>query len=126
MRLLADLMLVVSATSVRSCSESELMMARVRPSGRFELLSAAAWGRALGYPPEELSGKSLRELMRHEESVAGRLLAGLLDDQDAKPVDVTLCCKDAQRKFFRFHRRFDWYSDTIYILADELPEGRHP
>ena len=32
------------------------MLARVRPSGIFELLSAAAWARALGYAPDELSG----------------------------------------------------------------------
>jgi PAS domain-containing protein len=101
------------------------MLARVRPSGLFELLSVAAWARALGYEPEELSGKSLRELMLPEDSMAGRFVAALLDNQDAKPVDVTLRCKDARRKRFRFHRRFDSYQDTIYVLADELPDGGH-
>lgn len=100
------------------------MLARVRPSGQFELLSAAAWARTLGYAPEELSGKCLRELLLPEESMAGRLVAALLDNRDAHPVDVTLRCKDEQRKRFRFHRRFDAYQDTIYVVADELPEGR--
>ena len=126
MQLLADLMVVLCAAPGKACSQSEIMMARVRRSGLFELLSAAAWARALGYAPEELSGKSLRELMLPEESVAGRFVAALLDNQDAEPVDVTLRCKDEQRKRFRFHRRLDPYQDTIYVLADELPEGGHP
>jgi len=100
------------------------MLARVRPSGVFELLTAAAWARALGYPPEELSGKSLRELVQLETPAAGELIAALLDEKDAQPLDVTLRCKDERRKCFRFHRRFDPYEEAIFVVADELPEDR--
>jgi hypothetical protein len=124
MRLLADLVLVLCASPGRTCTESDVMMARVRPSGLFELLSAAAWARALGYKPDELSGKSLRELMQLETPAAGELVAALLDEKDAQPLDVTLRCKDEQPKRFRFYRRFDPYQDAMYVVADELPEGR--
>ena len=123
--MLADLMLVLSANPGKACEESDVMMARVRPSGMFELLSAAAWARALGYASDELSGKSLCELMPLEKPAAGRVVAALLDNQDPQPLDLTLRCKDEQRKRFRFHRRFDSYQDAIYVVADELPEGRH-
>lgn len=124
MRLLADLMLVLCVNPGKACEESDVMMARVRPSGLFELLSAAAWARALGYAPDELSGKSLCELMPLEKPAAGCVVAALLDDEDAQPLEVTLRCKDERSKRFRFHRRFDSYQNTIYLVADELPEGR--
>jgi hypothetical protein len=124
MRLLADVILVLCASPGKTCAQSEVMMARVRASGLFELLSAAAWARTLGYAPEELSGKSLCDLMPLEKSAAGRIVAALLDKTEAEPLDVTLRCKDERRKYFRFHRRFDSYQDVIYVVADELPEGR--
>jgi PAS domain-containing protein len=100
------------------------MLARVRPSGIFELLTAAAWARALGYPPDELSGKSLRDLMQLEKPAAGEVFAALLDEEDVQPLDVTLRCKDERCKCFRLHRRFDPYEEAMFVLADELPEDR--
>ena len=122
MRLYRDLILVPSASPGKTCRASDLMMARARPSGIFELLSAAAWARALGYALEELSGKSLCDLMPLEKSVAGDLVAALLDKKDVQSLEVTLRCKDERRKSFRFHRRFDPYGDTIYVVADEVSE----
>jgi hypothetical protein len=123
-QLLADLVLVLCLSPGKACTDSGVMMARVRPSGLFELLSVEAWARALGYAPDELSGKSLRELMQLEKPAAGRVVSALLNDEDAQPLDVTLRCKDERRKSFRFHRRFDPYQDAMYVVADELPEGR--
>jgi hypothetical protein len=53
-----------------------------RLGGTFELLSPAAWSRTLGYPPEELSGKYLRELLPLEMRAAGEVVADLLDPQE--------------------------------------------
>lgn len=121
---LADLMLVLSVNPGKACMDSELMMARVCSSGLFELLSAAAWARALGYAPDELSGKSFCALMPLEKRAARRVVAALLDSNDAQPLDVTLRCKDERRKCFRFHRRFDSYQNAIYLVADEVPDAR--
>ena len=122
MGLLADMVLVLCVSPGKACTDSGVMMARVRPSGLFELLSVDAWARALGYGPDELSGKPLRELI--EKPTAGRVVSALLDQQGAQPIDITLRCKDEQRKHFRFHRRFDPYQGAMYVVADELPEGR--
>jgi len=102
------------------------MLARARPSGIFELLTAATWARALGYPPDELSGKSLSELMQLEKPAAGEVVAALLDEKDVQPLEVTLRCKDERRKRFRFHRRFDAYEEAMFVVADELPQINHP
>lgn len=118
MRLLRDLILVLCSSPGRTCEKTELMLARVRPSGIFELLSAAAWARTLGYTPDELVGKALSELMPLEKSAAGAVVAALLDRKDSRALDVTLRCKDEQRKEFRLHRRYDPYQDTMYVVAD--------
>ena len=59
-----------------------------------------------------------------EKPAAGEVVAALLDKKDVQPLEVTLRCKDEQRKFFRFHRRFDPYQDAIYVVADEVSEAR--
>jgi PAS domain-containing protein len=100
------------------------MVARVRKSGMFELLTAAAWARALGYLPEELSGKSLRELMQPETRAAGELVAALLDEEDVQPIELTLRCKDERRKSFRLYRRFDPYEQAVFVVADDVSEER--
>jgi len=100
------------------------MLARVRRSGTFELLTAAAWAGALGYLPDELSGKSLRQLLQPEKGAAGEFVAALLDEEDSRPLEVTLRCKDERRKCFRLYRRFDPYAQAVYVLADEVSEER--
>lgn len=121
---MADLIVVLCVSPGKACAESGVMLARVRPNGLFELLAATAWARALGYPPDELSGKSLCGLMPLEKPTAGRFVAALLDEKDVQPLDVTLRCKDERRKSFRFHRRFDPYDRAMFVVADELAEER--
>jgi PAS domain-containing protein len=121
-RALADLVLCVSLA--KTCAESGVMLARVRRSGMLELLTAAAWAQALGYPPEELSGKSLCELMPLEKRAAGEVVAALLDEEDVQPLEVTLRCKDERRKCFRLYRRFDPYEQAVFVFADEVSEER--
>jgi len=122
--LVAELILVLSVSSGKACAQSGVMLARVRRSGKFELLTAAAWARALGYLPEELSGKALRELMPLEKRAAREVVTALLDDGDDRPLEVTLRCKDERRKCFRLYRRFDPYEQAVFVLADEVSEER--
>ena len=124
MRLSRDLILVPSASPGTTCEASEVMMARVRPGGIFELLSAAAWARTLGYALDELRGKSLCGLMPPGKRAADEVMDVLLDEKNVLSLlEVTLRCKDERRKYFRFHRLFDPYGDAIYVIADEVAEG---
>lgn len=116
----ADLMLVVCSQPGRTAAQSNVMLARMHPAGLFELLTAGAWARSLGYPLEELRGRWLCELMVPGKSATAAVVAALLDTSAAEPLDVTLRCKDERRKCFRFHRRFDPRGDSIFVLADEL------
>ena len=96
------------------------MLARILPGGAFELLSPAAWASVLGYSPQELSGKWLHELMPPDQPAASEVAAALLREQEARPLEVTLRCKDQRRKSFRLHRRFDPYDHAVFVLADEV------
>ena len=123
MRLSRDLILVPCASPGTTCRASGLMMARVQRAGIFELLSAKAWARTLGYALDELRGKSLCELMPLERRAADEVVAALLDEKAVHALEVTLQCKDQRRKYFRFHRRFDPHGEAIYVVADEVPEN---
>ena len=114
-------MMVVCASPGKTCARSELMLARIRPGGAFELLSAAAWAHVLGYSTQELSGKWLHELMPPDKPTASEVTAALLGEQESPPMEVTLRCKDERRKSFRLHRRFDPYDRAVFVLADEMP-----
>jgi hypothetical protein len=119
----ADLVVVVCIAPAKSCAQSRVMLARVRPRGIFEVLTAAAWAEALGYPPEELNGTSLRDLMRLEKPAATDIVAALLDEE-VQPLEVSLRCKGERRKRFSLHRRFDTYEEAVFLVADELAEER--
>lgn len=115
----ADLVLVLCESPGRACAESALLLARVRRSGFFELLTAATWADALGYRPAELRGKSLGTLL-HGKPAAADLVAALFDGHDDRPLEITLRCKDERRKRFRLYRRIDPYDKDVFVLADEL------
>jgi hypothetical protein len=123
-RLTADLILVVSVRPGKMCRQSNVMLARVCSSGTFELLTAPAWMDALGYLPDELNGKSLRQLLELEKGAAGKFVTALLDEEDIRPLEVTLRCKDERRKCFRLYRQFDPYEQAVFVVADELSEER--
>jgi hypothetical protein len=118
-----DLIVVLRLRPGRTCAESALLLARARPMGVFELLTAAAWGRALGCPPEALNGESLRDLMRPEKPAVQDIVEALMDEKNLQPLEVTLG-KGERRKRFRLHRRFDGYEKAVFVLADELVEDR--
>ena len=120
-------MLVLCVKPGRSYAQSDVMLARLCPNGIIELTNWAAWARALGYPPKELSGKSLRELMALDQRAADDIVAALLDTAAVEPLDVTLRCKDARCKCLRLHRRFDPDAQAVFLVAEELsraPERR--
>ena len=117
-----DLVVVLPERRRKSnASECAVMLARILPTGEFELLTAAAWARALGYAPQELEGRSLRDLMDLEAPTAQGIVDVLLDESDIQPLDITLRCKDQRRKSCILYRRFDSYAEAVFVMADERP-----
>jgi len=122
----AELVVVPCHRPGRTYAHSAVMLARLDPEGMFELLTAAPWARALGYPLEELRGKPLRELIPLARDAARGVVAALLDAADSRPLDVTLRCKDQRIKRFRFYRRYDSDEGVVFVMADELADRTAP
>jgi PAS domain S-box-containing protein len=102
---------------------SEVLLARAHSEGRIDLLTAA-WERVLGYDRQQLTGRTLSQLMGCGKAAAALVVAAILDPEDAAPVDVEIHCKDGRRRSLRLHRRIDDYDGRIYIVADERASKR--
>jgi PAS domain S-box-containing protein len=93
--------------------------------GRLRFLSPA-WEKALGYPPEDLLAKPLRELKRqseHAEAAAllDRLLAG---EEGFDPVELGLRSRDGTCKWLLWHRRLDHEQQAIFIAGYDITEQK--
>jgi hypothetical protein len=96
---------------------SKVLLARAHADGSLELLTGA-WALALGYGREELSRKTLGDLMGSGERAAA-LIAAILDDDGTGAVKVKLRCRDGKHKHFDLHRRHDEYEQAVFLVAEE-------
>jgi hypothetical protein len=111
-----DLTLAAHVTPGDTYEWSQVLLARASFRGTLEFLTAA-WEQVLGYGRHEFAGKTLGKLLRSARPAA--LVAAILDERNANPVDLTLHCRDGAAKRFRLHRRFDDYQRHVYIVAEE-------
>src|SRR5688572_28478243 len=81
---------------------SNLLLAKVRFSGTFELMTSA-WERLLGYAGHEFAGKTLRQIMGLGERIPVTAIAAILDERNPAPVDLKLFSRNGQLKSLRLH-----------------------
>ena len=111
-----DLTLAMHVTPGDTYEWSQVLLAKASFNGTFKLLTAA-WERVLGYGREEMAGKTLGKLMRSGQPAT--VVAAILDEGNADPVDLTLRCRGGAAKRFTLHRRFDDYLREVFIVAEE-------
>jgi len=116
-----DFTLAVHVTPGDTYEWSQVLLAKATLHGTLELLTAA-WEHALGYGRLEITGKTLSKLLRSGRPAA--VVAAILDEGNANPVDLTLRCKSGAAKRFRLHRRVDDYLREVFIVAEERPAAR--
>ena len=112
-----DFTLAVHVTPGDTYEWSQVLLAKATFHGTLELLTAA-WERTLGYGRQEITGKTLSKLLRSGRPAA--VVAAILDERNADPVDLTLRCRGGEAKRFRLHRRFDGYLREVFIVAEHL------
>jgi PAS domain S-box-containing protein len=111
-----DFTLLVEATLSDSYELSKVLLATADFQGTMQLLTSG-WERSLGYARQELNGKTLGAFMARG-SAAGAV-AAILDRLTARPVHLSLRCRDGVEKSFRLHRRYDRHEDMMYLVAEE-------
>lgn len=83
----------------------------------------SGWERVLGYPREELRGKTLLQLMGCSGGGAAAVVAAILDILNPAPVDLKMRCRNGLSKSFRLHRHYDRQEHMMYVVADEVAEA---
>lgn len=92
--------------------------------GKLKFLNPA-WEKILGYAPQELLDRPLRELMQHHgHKTAVALLDRLLAEDSFDPMEFGLRCQDGTCKWFIWHRRFDSEHQAIFIAGIDITEQK--
>lgn len=118
-----DFTLVVENTLSDSYELSKVLLATADFQGTMQLLTSG-WEQCLGYGREELNGKTLGSLMGSDRSGFAGAAAAILDRLSARPVNISLRCRDGAEKSFRLHRRYDRHEDMMYLVAEEAAAER--
>jgi PAS domain S-box-containing protein len=98
----------------------ECLLARAWADGTFELVNPS-WER-LGYSDEELAGRGVCELIALEPDAACLAMKALLTEGGS--MQFALRRRDGGELKFHWHRQFDDFSTSMFIVADELPVTR--
>ena len=118
----SDFRLVLHDKLSDSYELSQVLLAKAGFDGTLQLLTSA-WERVLGYPREELNGKTLLDLMWSHRSTA-TAVAAILDELDMGPVGLRVRCRNGPGKGLTLHRLYDRDERMMYIVAEETSTKR--
>lgn len=118
-----DLKLAISDNLSDSYEFSKVLLAKAGADGTLQLLTSS-WEQVLGYGREELSRKTLLDLLWCNRRSAASAVAAILDTADIGPVNLRLRCRDGKGKCLKLHRHYDKYERMIYIVGEETLEER--
>ena len=115
-----DFSLVFHESLSDSYELSSLLLATADFDGTLQLLTSG-WERLLGYRRQELTGKTLLDLLWSDHRGAAAAVAAILERVAMRPVELRIRCRDGEGKRLRLHRRYDKQEQMIYIVAEETP-----
>ncbi len=96
------------------------LLARLWVDGRFELLNPG-WD-ALGYSKQTLAGRPVCELVALAPKAARAAMKSLLAEDGL--LEFGLRCKDGREVRYRWHRQYDDFTTSMFIIGDEVPATR--
>ncbi|HWA38057.1 MAG TPA: hypothetical protein VG873_09355 [Burkholderiales bacterium] len=107
---------IVTGRAFHGFARLPCLLARAWPNGRFELLSPG-WS-ALGYTDEEISGRSVADVMALGPVAARATIMALLTEGVA--LEFGLRARDGGERRFGWNRQFDDFTASMFIFGDEL------
>jgi PAS domain S-box-containing protein len=102
---------------------TSVLLGSVGTDGKFKFLNSA-WEKTLGFRREELRSLPLSELVPPEVVDAVNVVKRFLEAVCGDPMEFGLRCKDGTRKKFLWHRRYDAEMQRMFIVGEEIGEGR--
>jgi PAS domain S-box-containing protein len=104
-------------------SRSSLLLGVAGFDGKLKFLNPV-WENILGYPPQELLNRPLRELLQdagHADAteLVERLLTGSYD-----AIEFAMRCRDGTCRWFLWQRRFDSEHEVVYIAGHDITEKK--
>jgi hypothetical protein len=117
-----DLRLVVHDALSDGYESSKVLLAKAGFDGTLQLLTSA-WERVLGYGREEFKDKTLFHFMWSNPRSTAAATAAIMDELNMGCVDLRLRCGNGRGKCLTLHRLYDKDEHTMYIVAEETPEG---
>ncbi len=96
------------------------LLARAWADGRFELLNPR-W-EALGFGREGLAARRMSDLIALTPKGARKAIRSMLTEDAC--VEFGLRCNDGHVMRCRWHRQFDDFTSSLFIVGDELTAAR--
>ncbi len=103
---------------------SSTLLGLAGTDGKLKFLNSA-WEKALGYPPQDLLERPLRELKRQSEHAeAAALVDRLLAEDGFDPFELALRRRDGTCRWFLWHRRLDQERQAIFIAGYDITDEK--
>ncbi len=99
--------------------ESHVLLAAVADDGRIKFLNRA-WEIVMGFAPDELRSRPLREILPLEREAADAVVGVLLDRACHAPVETSVRSKCGVMKRILWHKRFEPNDSAMYLAGEEV------
>jgi PAS domain S-box-containing protein len=99
--------------------DSHVLLAAVGDDGQIKFLNRA-WETMMGFAPEELRSRPLREILPLERDAADAVVAILLDRACYAPVEASVRSRSGVIKRILWHKRFEPNDSAMYLAGEEV------
>jgi PAS domain S-box-containing protein len=99
--------------------DSHVLLAAVGADGRIKFLNRA-WETMIGFAPDELRSRPLREILPLESEAADAVVDVLLDRACHAPVEASVRSRSGVIKRILWHKRFEPNDSAMYLAGEEV------
>jgi PAS domain S-box-containing protein len=99
--------------------DSHVLLAAVGADGRIKFLNRA-WETMIGFAPDELRSRPLREILPLEREAADAVVDVLLDRACHVPVETSVRSRGGVIKRILWHKRYEPNDSAMYLAGEEV------
>jgi hypothetical protein len=103
-------------------ADTHVLLASVGAHGEVKFLNRA-WETVMGFVPEEMRSRPLREILPLEREAADAVVGVLLDRACHAPVETSVRSRCGVVKRILWHKRFEPNDSAMYLAGEEVERG---